>query len=172
MDMTDTDLPLVLNKYMMVSSEKLQQDLPFDQLHICHQYVFIDAYIEFQALLINHTSDILYFRKRQLVGHVEKIQVIQNVNTIKNDDFACYLINQLDILDDKTISVPESRIYNDIPNLSFDLSNVNCLSENKDNKIWPDVLYCRMVCGQTGGKFNPFFFENRGHNFSSENWQN
>ena len=124
MDMTDTDLPLVLNKYMMVSSEKLQQDLPFDQLHICHQYVFIDAYIEFQALLINHTSDILYFRKRQLIGHVGKIQIIQNVNTIKNDDFACYLINQLDILDDKTISVLESRIYNDIPNLSFDLSIV------------------------------------------------
>ena len=121
MDMTDTDLPLVLNKYMLVSSEKLQHDLPFGQLHICHQYVFVDAYIEFQALLINHTSDILFFQKRQSIGHVEKIQIIQNVNTIKNDDFACHLINQLDILDDNTISVPESRICNDITNLSFDL---------------------------------------------------
>ena len=70
MDMNDPELPLVLNNYMMVSSERLQHDLPFDQLQICHQYVFIDAYIEFQAILVNHTSDILYFRKRQLVGLV------------------------------------------------------------------------------------------------------
>ena len=141
MDMEDVDLPLVLNKYMLVSSEKLQHDLPFDQLHICHQIVFVDAYIEFQALLINHTTDILFFRKRQLIGHVEKIQIIQNIKTIQNDDFACYLINQLDILDDQTISVPESRIYNDVPTLSFDLSNVNCLSGDLDNKTWLHDLH-------------------------------
>ena len=143
LDINDTEAPLLLNKYMLFSSDKLEAGVQFENLTICFQYIFIDTYLEFQALIINHSDEIRYFRNRQLMGHVEKVKVISNVRQVCSDDLSLCLINQLDILDGKTLDIPESRICNEVEQTSFNVSQINCLSDNPSDRLWLEDLHMR-----------------------------
>ena len=131
----------LINKYMLFSSEYLQKNVPFEHLSIFHQYVFINPHLEFEAVLINNEESLQFFRARQLMGHVEKVEIINHISDLENDDLLCYLAHQLHDKDGESIEVPESRLFNDIDDEDLDLNQINCLSDNQEDREWLTNLH-------------------------------
>ena len=89
-------------------------------------------------MIANPSSDIIYYKARTVVAHLEPIKQIASVNEVLQDDLCHQLYQNLQDLDGVSLQIPESRIAIDAPkstkgNTSLPLELMNC--HNTDLRI-------------------------------------
>ena len=86
---------------------------------------------------MNHTYDLIHYRARKLVGHIEKIKQVCSIQEITSDKMSSYMYSNLQALDRVTLQIPESRICIDPPVPDkLQLNLINCHSDDKVDLTW------------------------------------
>ena len=137
MSVNDIKSLSIINHFLLFSSEMLEPDSSFSELTIVHQYVKINAYLEFDAVITNQSSDIKYFAKNQTVGHLEHVSVINDVQSIFDDDLSLCLMVYLSQLEENSLQIQEDRLFNDLTSENnFQISDINCSSSDPRDLLW------------------------------------
>ena len=133
----DPQISQLVNKYFVAHSEELEPAIEFSQLSVYFQYVMINAQLQTEILIVNNTSEMKYYRARQLVAHGEPIKQVCSVKEIQTDELSVQLYENLKDLDGVTVQMSESRIAIDIPDKSpICLDKINCHSGQEDDLNW------------------------------------
>ena len=125
----------VINNFFLFSSEVIEPDYEYQELSIIHQYVCVNQYLQFEAVIANHTSDVRHYHTNQLVGYLEHVSVINNIDILMKDDLSvCLMIYLSQLQEEESLHIDENRIFNDPPSVhNFCTSDINCSSVNKED---------------------------------------
>ena len=149
-------LPILANKYVVAHSEEIESDLPFDQLSLFFQYIWLSSTLQSQVLLINHSPTVSFISRSTIIGHVEPLEKIAHVQEIATDPLINEVYNCVQISDDKTINPAESRICLDhSEDIAFDPSDINCHIDNPAHVNWLKALHSKYEKIFTAGDFEP-----------------
>ena len=133
----DPQKNMLINTCLVAHSENMQPDIELDQLNVFFQYVRVDANLETDILICNHTDDIIYYRACSLIAHAEPIKQVATIGQIQGDPLAHCLFETLKDIDGCTLSIPESRICIDLPEENpLQMDKINCHSLLADDKEW------------------------------------
>ena len=138
-------LPLI-NHFLLFSSELIESDSSFSELSIVHQYVKINSYLEFNAVITNQSADIKHFAKNHTIGHLEHVSVISNLQSIFDDDLSICLMVYLSQLEEDSLHINEDRIFNDLSSAKdLQLNDINCSSNDQQDLLWLQDLHQKHV---------------------------
>ena len=73
--------------------------------------------MQIEAVIANQTSDVRHFHKNQLVGYLEHVSVINNINILMKDELSGCLMIYLSQLQEESLNIDENRIFNDPPSV-------------------------------------------------------
>ena len=142
MSVNDLQALSIIDNFLLFSSELIEPDCTFSELSIIHQYVRINSYLEFNAIITNQSADIKHFPKNEVIGQLEHVTVINNLQSIFDDDLSLCLMVYMAQVDEESLHINEERLFNDLSSLKdLQLRDINCSSDNHQDLIWLQDLH-------------------------------
>ena len=157
----DRNILAILNQqHFLAHSELLEPDKKWEELMVFFQYITLDANLQTQILIVNHSDFILHLNINHPIAHVEIVHEIANINKIQEDPFASNFLTQINLIEEslksKSIIFPEEKICIDPPeSVKFDPLDINCHTQQPALINWLTNLHLKYKTIFSSREFDP-----------------
>ena len=150
----------LLQRPVLVHSQFLQPETPWEFLTVIFQYVTIQADLTANILIINHSDTLINIEKDTLIAHLEFVEQIATAQQVENDHFASVFLSHMEAMEasikSESINFPEDKICIDLPeDHDFDPVDINCHSSDPRIINWLRALHEKYKSIFSNREYNP-----------------